>query len=75
LEYEVDHIKDHRTSKKHGMQYLVSWLNYPPEEDSWELAEYLKGAQEAIDQYWKSESARKAANPARTTRVRNTRSS
>jgi transposase InsO family protein len=75
LEFEVDHIKDHRTSKKHGMQYLVSWLNYPPEEDSWEPAEYLKGAQEAIDQYWKSESARKAANPARTTRVRNTRSS
>jgi hypothetical protein len=57
-EYEVDHIKDHRTTKKKGLQYLVSWLNYPPEEDSWEPADNLKeGAQEAIDEYWKKESA------------------
>ncbi|GHJ83754.1 hypothetical protein NliqN6_0156 [Naganishia liquefaciens] len=58
LEYEVDHIKDHRKSKQHGMQYLVSWLNYPPEEDSWEPAENLTGAQDAIREYWKKEEGR-----------------
>jgi hypothetical protein len=45
------YIKDHRKSKKHGLQYLVSQLNYSPVEDSWEPAANLRGAQEAIDEY------------------------
>jgi hypothetical protein len=62
-EYEVDHIKDHRTTKKQGLQYLVSWLNYPPEEDSWEPADNLAGsAQEAIDEYWRKEAASNREN-------------
>lgn len=69
-EYEVDHIKDHRSTKKNGMQYLVSWLNYPPEEDSWEPAENLEGAQEAIDDYWKKENARQKASTSRVSRSR-----
>jgi hypothetical protein len=59
LEYEVDHIKDHRHTKRQGLQYLVSWLNYPAEEDSWEPAANLQGAQDAVQEYWKKEEERK----------------
>jgi hypothetical protein len=69
-EYEVDHIKDHRRTKRNGVQYLVSWLNYPPEEDSWEPAENLTGAQEAIDDYWKRENQRQKAASSRVSRSR-----
>lgn len=69
-EYEVDHIKDHRRTKRNGVQYLMSWLSYPPEEDSWEPAENLTGAQEAIDDYWKKENQPQKASTSRVSRSR-----
>jgi hypothetical protein len=51
-EYEVDHINDHRYTHTGQLEYLVSWLGYPPWEDSWQPAENLEGAQEAVADYW-----------------------
>jgi len=39
-------------SKKHF--YLVSWLGYGSEHDSWEPEETLQGTPVAIEEYWES---------------------
>ena len=57
LEYEVDHIKDHRYTKTGQQEFLVSWLGYPPWEDSWQPADNLAGAREAVADYWTKHSA------------------
>jgi transposase InsO family protein len=56
-EYEVDHIKDHRYTKTGQLEFLVSWLGYPPWEDSWQPADNLEGAQEAVADYWSKHSS------------------
>jgi hypothetical protein len=70
-EYEVESIKDHRYTKQGNTEYLVSWLGYPPWEDSWQPAENLEGAQDAVADYWKRhESHTSRSVPQRSSRPR-----
>ena len=54
---EVDRTFDHRDCKlrrKGNMrEFLVNWLSYRPEHNSWEPEENLQGCQETLGNYWK----------------------
>jgi hypothetical protein len=60
LEYKVERILSHcdrkvRTKGKRTVirtDYLVSWVGFGPEHNSYEPEENLKNAQEAIQEYW-----------------------
>lgn len=58
LKYEVDSIKDHRITKRKGLEFLVSWVGYNSESDSWEPEAHLSGSSEAVKDYWARESVR-----------------
>lgn len=47
VEYEVEEILDSRFHWN-KLQYLIKWKGYPSEENTWELEENLKRAQDAI---------------------------
>jgi hypothetical protein len=51
-EWEVQQILDHRLQQNRH-EFLIRWKGYPPEDDSWEPLENLKGSQEAIAEFWK----------------------
>jgi hypothetical protein len=59
LEYEVERILSHRDQKVRTKgkrtvirtDYLVSWVGYGPEHNSFETEENLKNAQDAIQEY------------------------
>src|SRR3954463_10036950 len=55
LEFEVDHILDHRT-RHNRQEYLVKWVGYPDHDASWEPAAHLAHAQDCLDSYWTSRS-------------------
>jgi hypothetical protein len=59
LEYEVETVKDHRTTKRRGLEFLVSWVGYNSESDTWEPESNLSGAKQAIEEYWNREKASK----------------
>ena len=48
--YKVDKVL---TNWKHQgkIQYLVSWVRYPPEENTWEPLSNLRNAKEAITEF------------------------
>ena len=51
-EYEVEEILDTRYSTRRKKQeYLVKWLGYPHEDNTWEPAENLTNAQKSIDTF------------------------
>lgn len=53
--FEVEAILAHRAKKVHKKtkyEYLIKWLGYPPESNSWEPEEFVTGAQELVDDYW-----------------------
>jgi hypothetical protein len=50
LEYEVVEILDSRRIRGKVL-YLVRWLGYGPEDDTWEPPESLTGAQELLAEY------------------------
>lgn len=57
-EYEVEKILDHK--KIRGVQhYLVKWLGYSNEENTWEPANGLDNCHEVIDEYWRVKSSTK----------------
>jgi transposase InsO family protein len=49
-EYEVEEIIDY--NKERG-EYLVKWIGYPSEENSWEPAHHLENAPEKLEEFWK----------------------
>ncbi|OXH59954.1 hypothetical protein J002_01978 [Cryptococcus neoformans] len=50
LEYEVECILDHRFYRKRR-QFLIKWLGYSAEHNSWEPKTALENASEIVDQY------------------------
>ena len=57
-QFEVDRILDHRhcklRRKGNKREFLVRWLGYGPEHNSWEPEENLQGCRETLGNYWKS---------------------
>src|ERR1700731_735390 len=54
--YEVDKVLARR--KRQGkVQYLVSWVRYPPEENTWEPLSNLRDAKEAITEFVQEDKA------------------
>ncbi|KAI8890640.1 hypothetical protein K501DRAFT_205824 [Backusella circina FSU 941] len=50
--YEVENLLDHRrANKERKIEYLVRWLGYPEEYDTWE-AEKNIFSEELIEKYW-----------------------
>ena len=55
-EFEVDRILDHRSSKsgkREKREFLIRWLGYGPEHDTWEPEASLENAPECLKDYWK----------------------
>ena len=50
LEYEVHKILDTRLTSK-GLQYLVAWKGYGPEENTWEPLSNLTHAQDLVSEF------------------------
>jgi hypothetical protein len=63
-EYEVAAIRDKRTGRGGSCSYLVSWVGYGPEHDTWEPLSHLGNAKEAIAEY--EAKVRGAGTPVRT---------
>jgi hypothetical protein len=55
IEWEVHRVLDSRLfGRWKKLQYLVSWKGYGPEENSWEPAENLENAPEAVAEFHRS---------------------
>jgi len=52
-EFEVERILDHQDEGDDRL-YLVRWLGYSPDDDTWEPARNLANAQQAVDLYLQS---------------------
>ena len=50
-EFDVDYIRAHRGSKR-NRDYLVHWMGYTPEHDTWEPAAALRNAPAVVKKYW-----------------------
>lgn len=55
LEYEVEHIVDHKSSKN-GTKYLIRWKGYTAVDDTWEPEKNLANCQEVLKEYQKAAS-------------------
>jgi hypothetical protein len=55
LEYEVERVLEHREVKR-GKQirkeYLIKWLGYHYEHNTWEPEKHLAGCKDILTQYW-----------------------
>jgi hypothetical protein len=52
-EFEVERILDHKWTRGKGSQYQVVWKGWPLYDSTWEYADNLRHAQEAIDAFWR----------------------
>lgn len=59
-EYEVEAIIGHRTQRK-KKQFLIKWKGYGHEYNTWEPEQHLEHAQEALNDYYKQQTAKAAA--------------
>jgi hypothetical protein len=50
LEYEVDHIADHRRMGG-SLEFLVRWKGYNPSDDTWEPESHLKNCPKILKEY------------------------
>ena len=50
-EFDVDYIRAHRGSKR-NRDYLVHWMGYTSEHDTWEPAAALRNAPAVVKKYW-----------------------
>ena len=51
-EYEVERILDHRVNKRGKKSFLIRWLGYGPEHDSWVPMANLDNCPDLLDKYW-----------------------
>lgn len=52
VEYEVEHILSHRdVPGSADREYLVKWVGFDHDEDTWEPLKHLAGSEELIDEY------------------------
>jgi Chromo (CHRromatin Organisation MOdifier) domain/Integrase zinc binding domain len=68
-EYEVQRVldhRDHRRGRTKRREFLVHWQGYGPEHSSWEPESNLTNCQEAVQQYWDSQSAVRSGHRAAT---------
>jgi hypothetical protein len=49
-EFEVEEILDSRVVRR-KLQYLVKWVGYGPEDNSWEPADNVANAQEEVEAF------------------------
>ena len=76
LEYEVERILDHRAvkrGKRNKFDYLVRWLGYGPEHNTWEPESSLRNSQDLLTEYWKRLDVPASSRPgpnARASRLR-----
>ena len=49
--YAVEEIRDHRV-RRGQLQYLIKWMNYGEEENTWEPSENVSDA--SIVEYWEN---------------------
>ena len=54
LEYKVESILDHRftNNKRDRVSYLLKWLGYGPEHNSWEPETNVANSPELLGEYW-----------------------
>ena len=53
IEYEIEKITDKRINLNGKIEYKIKWLGYSDTESSWEPADQLYNAKEAIEEYEK----------------------
>ena len=55
LEYEVERVLDNRKVKRGKStktEFLVKWLGYGPEHNTWEPEKNLTNCKEILEEYW-----------------------
>ena len=55
LEYEVERVLDHRSVKRGKgtkQEFLVKWLGYGPEHNTWEPQKNLTNCKDILKEYW-----------------------
>ena len=53
-EFDVDFVKAHRGTKR-NQEFLVHWVGYSPEHDSWEPAAALQNCSAEVKKYWEQQ--------------------
>ena len=61
-EYEVEQILAHRLKGK-GTEFLIKWMGYGPEHNTWEPEANVEHAPEKLADYWKRVREGHAAKP------------
>ncbi|KAJ9099283.1 hypothetical protein QFC21_004164 [Naganishia friedmannii] len=62
-EYEIEDILGHQLQRNGQFQYLVSWVGYGPEHNSWTLEQDF-GSTDIINDYWTKKGGRPAPSSA-----------
>ena len=52
-EWQVEDIETHKDTASGGRRYLVKWMGWPAEYNTWEPEKHLKNAQAIIKRYLK----------------------
>ena len=62
LYYDVDQVVDHREKKvrkKVAKEYLVKWVGYDAEHNTWEPEAHFEHCPQVVEQYWELVNLRK----------------
>ena len=73
FEYEVEAILSHRFKRGNQLEYLVRWLGYGHEHDTWESEENCANSSELVTEYWArvtNQAAKKPVSKRKTKRSR-----
>lgn len=62
IEYAVRKILDHKTDGSGKTHYLISWVGYGPEDDTWEPVENLANAGIKLHEYWIQQQQQQASS-------------